>query len=85
MCRLYNLDSAVDRQHVQELFTELVQFIHDNFFQRFGVEFDVPEFVPPSRPGTGRSRPRKIWVVANRLIIPAYARLKDVALGDISE
>lgn len=45
MCKFYQANSSEDRQHVQELFLELAQFIFDNISQRFGVEFDVHALV----------------------------------------
>ena len=59
MCKFYQADFSEDRQRVQELFTELSQFIYDNIFQRFGLGFDVhtltaewmaqlEEFFPPN-------------------------------------
>jgi ribosomal protein S18 acetylase RimI-like enzyme len=41
MCKIYQADFSDDRQRVQEFFTELLQLVYDNVFQRFGVGFDV--------------------------------------------
>jgi len=59
MCKLYTADSFEDRQRAQELFTELLQYVNDNFIQKFGEGFDVQakvaewisrlqEFSPPN-------------------------------------
>ena len=40
MCKLYQADFSQDRQHIRELFTELLQLLNDNIVQKFGVGFD---------------------------------------------
>jgi len=41
MHTLFQADLSEDRQQIQELFTELLQWINDSFIQKLGVGFDV--------------------------------------------
>ena len=41
MCKLYQADFSEDRQLIQELFTEYLEWVFENLTQKLNVELDV--------------------------------------------